>query len=136
MNAILFGEGRYHIIPSFFRMLMFLKKQKKEFSVAFRTFGSELDNVVYEYNKFCQGEHPCFNGRNNTPLVKMDGSKNSKDMQIRDENQRGTMYRNGDQLSDNIMVTGKHTRLQDPTDVNRIDDNDKQLVIRDHLEIF
>ena len=136
MNAILFGEGRYHIIPSFFRMLMFLKKQKKEFSVAFRTFGSELDNVVYEYNKFCQGEHPCFNGRNNTPLVKMDGSKNSKDMQIRDENQRGTMYRNGDQLSDNIMVTGKHTRLQDPTDVNRIDDHDKQLVFRDHLEIF
>ena len=53
MNAILFGEGRYHIIPSFFRMLMFLKKQKKEFSVTFRTFGSELENVVYEYNKFC-----------------------------------------------------------------------------------
>lgn len=136
MNAILFGEGRYHIIPSFFRMLMFLKKQKKEFAVAFRTFGSELENVVYEYNKFCQGEHPCFNGRNNTPLVKMDGSKNSKDMQIRDENQRGTFYRNGDQLGDNVMVTGKHTRLQDPTDVNRIDDHDKQLVIRDHLEIF
>lgn len=86
MNAILFGQGNYHIIPSFFRMLMFLKKQKKEFAVAFRTFGSELDNVVYEFNKFCQGEHPCFNGRNNTPLVKMDGSKNAKDMQIRDEN--------------------------------------------------
>lgn len=46
------------------------------------------------------------------------------------------MYRNGEHLADNVMVTGKHTRLEDPTDINRIDDHDKQLVIRDHLEIF
>ena len=82
MNAILFGEGKYFLVPSFFRTLMYLKKQKKEFSVIFRTFGTELDPVIWEYNKFCSGEHPCFNGRNNTPLVKLDGSKNSKDMRI------------------------------------------------------
>ena len=35
----MFGEGKYHIIPSFFRTLIFLKKQKREFSVVFRTFG-------------------------------------------------------------------------------------------------
>ena len=78
----LYGEGRYHLVPSFFRTLMYLKKQKKEFSVIFRSFGTELDPVIWEYNKFCSGEHPCFNGRNNTPLVKLDGSKNSKDMRI------------------------------------------------------
>ena len=84
MNAILFGEGKYYLIPSFFRMIMFLKKKKEEFSIVFNSFGSELDNVVYEFNKFCSGEHPCFNGRNNTPLVKIDGSKNQKDMRFRD----------------------------------------------------
>ena len=35
----LYGEGRYHLIPSFWRTIMYLKKQKKEFAIAFRTFG-------------------------------------------------------------------------------------------------
>jgi len=39
MTHRIFNEGRYHIIPSFFRTLMYLKKQKKEFAVVFRTFG-------------------------------------------------------------------------------------------------
>lgn len=78
----LFNEGRYHLIPGFFRTLMYLKKQKKEFSVVFRTFGQDLDEVVFEFDKFCSGEHPCFNGRNNMPLVKMDGAKNTKDFRF------------------------------------------------------
>ena len=61
---------------------MYLKKQKREFAILFRTFGVDLENVVYEFNRFCNGDHPCFNGRNNTPAVKMDGSKNSKDFRI------------------------------------------------------
>ena len=64
------------MIPSFWRLLMYMKKQKREFAVVFHTFGDELDNVVYEFNKFCSGEHPCFNGRNGCTLVKFDGSKN------------------------------------------------------------
>ena len=35
----IFGEGKYHLIPSFFRTLIYLKKAKKEFSIVFRTFG-------------------------------------------------------------------------------------------------
>lgn len=46
----MFGEGKYHIIPSFFRLLIFLKKQKREFSVCFRTFGHDLEKVVWEFN--------------------------------------------------------------------------------------
>ena len=79
----IFKDGRYNLIPSFFRTLMYLKKQKREFAIAFRTFGVELEDVIYEYDKFCRGEHPCFNGRNNMPLVKMDGSKNSKDFRFK-----------------------------------------------------
>lgn len=66
-NVEIFGEGKYHLIPSFFRTLMYLRKQKREFSVVFRTFGHDFENVIYEFNKFCSGEHPCFNGKNNTP---------------------------------------------------------------------
>lgn len=98
MNALLFDQGKYHLIPSFFRLMMYMKKQKREFAVVFNSFGSQLDNVVYEYNKFCAGDHPCFNGRNGNPLVKFDGSKNQKDMRIRDPAQRITMYRTGENI--------------------------------------
>jgi len=82
MNAALFSEGCYHLIPSFFRTLMYLKKQKREFAVVFRTFGSDHKNFIYEFNRFCEGEHPAFNGRNNSPLVKFDGSKNCKELRF------------------------------------------------------
>lgn len=95
MTYKLFGDGRYNIIPSFFRMLIFLRKQKKEFAIAFRTYGVDLDNVIFEFNKFCNGDHPCFNGRNGTPLVKMDGSKNSKDFRFKANEQHCKFYRDG-----------------------------------------
>jgi len=61
-----------------------------------------MDDVIYEFNKFCIGEHPCFNGRNGSPLVKMDGSKNQKDYRIRDPSQQTTLYRTGDSLTETI----------------------------------
>ena len=76
MNHKLYNEGKYFLIPSFYRLLMYMKKQKREFAIVFNTFGNDMPDVVYEFNKFCSGEHPCFNGRNGSPLVKMDGSKN------------------------------------------------------------
>ena len=79
----LYGEGRYHLIPSFFRTLMYLKKNKQEFSVVFRTFGHDLQNAIHEFAKFAKGAHPCFNGRNGMPVVKMDGSKGSKDFRFK-----------------------------------------------------
>jgi hypothetical protein len=63
----LYGEGRYFIIPSFFKLLMYLKKTKQEFAICFRTFGQDLKKVVFEMDKFAKGEHPCFNGRNGMP---------------------------------------------------------------------
>jgi hypothetical protein len=37
----LLTEGRYHILPSFFRTLIFLKKMKKEFAVVFRNYNGQ-----------------------------------------------------------------------------------------------
>ena len=82
----MFGEGKFHMIPSFFRTLVFNKKQKREFSVIFRSMGSELEKIVWEFNQFCIGQHPCFSGRNGTPLVKFDGSKGTKDLRIKSAN--------------------------------------------------
>lgn len=114
----LFGEGRYHIIPSFFRTLMYLKKNKKEFSIVFRTFGTDLNKTLFEFNKFCDGQHPCFNGRNNTPLVKFDGTKATKDLRINKPEQKGCYYRPGSDLKDSILVTGTHDRVTDMLDLN------------------
>lgn len=140
MNAALFEGGKYHLIPSFFRLLMYMKKQKREFSIVFNTFGTEMDNVVYEFNKFCSGEHPCFNGRNGTPLVKFDGSKNQKDFRIRDPSQRATIYRTGDAIAQTIQVCGDHKRdTERGTDyglINMINDDDDIYVIRDHIQQF
>lgn len=136
MNAVLFGEGKYHIIPSFFRMIMYLKKKKEEFSIVFNTFGNDLDNVIYEFNKFCAGEHPCFNGRNNTPLVKVDGSKNQKDLRFRDPSQRVCIYRESEELHETVMVTGGNNRVKGMDEVNQIEETDDVVVYRDHLEIY
>lgn len=36
----LLGEGKYHLLPSFFRTLIYLKKMKKEFAVVFRNYNA------------------------------------------------------------------------------------------------
>jgi len=63
-----------------------LKKSKREFSIVFRSFGTDLSRVIVEFNKFCKGEHPCFSGKGGTPQIKFDGTKNNKDLSIRDKN--------------------------------------------------
>lgn len=138
MNNLLYDQGKYYLIPSFFRLMMYMKKQKREFAVVFNTFGSELGNVVYEFNKFCSGDHPCFNGRNGTPLVKMDGSKNQKDYRIRDPAQKVHIYRTGDGINEVIQINGEHTRntSQDFGHINMIHDTEDTYVIRDHLQQF
>lgn len=90
----LLSEGKYHILPSFFKTLVTLKKLKREFAVVFRNYnGQDLDNVVAEFNQFCKGEHPCFSGKNGTILAKFDGSKGAKEMRIHERSQRALSYR-------------------------------------------
>jgi len=107
----LFGEGKYHLIPSFFRTLIYLKKAKKEFSLVFRTFGDDLNNVIFEFNKFCNGEHPCYSGRGGTPQVKFDGGKNTKDLRIKEKYQRALYYRDGIEANQSSLVTGTLKRV-------------------------
>lgn len=105
----LFSDGKCHILPVFFKTILNLKKAKKEFAIVFRSFGSDLTNVVFEFNKFCNGEHPCFNGRNNTPLVRFDGSKNSKSYII-NNTQEGVIYRMNQGMESMMMISGSLKR--------------------------
>ena len=107
----LFGEGKYNLIPSFFRTMIYLKKAKREYAITFRTFGDDLPNTIYEFNAFCAGEHPCYNGRGGTPLVKFDGSKGTKDLGIKDRSQKALYYRYGTELSECKLVTGTLKRV-------------------------
>lgn len=116
MLLTMFGEGRYHLIPSFFRTLSSLKKQKREFAVCFRTFGEDLPLVTWEFNQFCNGQHPCFSGRNGTPLLKFDGSKGTKDLRIDEPRQLNVVYRLSHELKDTRIVKGISERLTDNLD--------------------
>ena len=125
----MFGEGKYHLIPSFFRTLIFLKKQKREFAVVFRTFGEDLDNIVWEYNQFCTGQHPCYSGRNGTPLIRFDGFKQTKDLRVRDNVQKGLLFRFTSDLPDTKLLMGTNKR---PT--NNLDELQDLLNTEDEYE--
>ena len=47
----LFGEGKYFLVPAFFRLVLFLKKSKREFDVVFHSHDQDLPKVSREFNK-------------------------------------------------------------------------------------
>ena len=64
----LFDNGFHFIVPSFFETIIALTEQKRDFQICFRTFGHDLDAVFWEFNLFCNGKHPAYNGKNSTKL--------------------------------------------------------------------
>lgn len=61
-----FLENKVCLFPSFFKFLIYLRKNKIEFGLVFRTFGMDLEMVKKEFNYFISGNHPMFNGKNGT----------------------------------------------------------------------
>lgn len=56
-----FRGNLYHIIPSFFEAIKALIKCKDiDFKIMFRTFGTDVKNIVSEFNLFCENKHPLF----------------------------------------------------------------------------
>lgn len=80
-----------------------------------------MTNITYEFNRFCAGEHPAFNGRNNCPLVKFDGSKNCKEFRMTAPTQHGVTYRPTSNLEDTVLVTGPHNRIEEIVKLGLID---------------
>ena len=109
--------------------------------MVFRTFGKDIKQITWEFNKFCSGQHPCYSGRNGTPLIKFDGSKGTKDFRIKDEMQKGLMYRTTDDIVDAKLIVGTFERESNDLDEMRdiLDSNEKYEdaeVKEDPLAIF
>lgn len=49
--AEIFGDGKCHLLPVFFKTLIALKKSKREFAIVFRSFGTDIKNTIFEFNK-------------------------------------------------------------------------------------
>lgn len=110
MLMTMFGEGMYHIVPAFYRMLIYLRKERRSFKILFRTFGTDLEKITWEFNSFCEGSHPCFNGSNNTPFIKFNGTDGTQDFRITKPEQQGLYYRFSNDIQDSKLVTGTFTR--------------------------
>jgi hypothetical protein len=83
-------DGSFRLlIPSFFHLLVSLKKAKRSFALCFRTFGEDLLDVAEELNIFCEGRHPMFPGH------RMDGTDGHPDyrLHLADQASWGTFHR-------------------------------------------
>lgn len=54
-RADLFPHGHQALAPSYFALLRHLVSSGRDFAVVFRTFGTDLPEVVMEHNAFCEG---------------------------------------------------------------------------------
>lgn len=72
---------------------MWLKKSKREFAIIIKSNNPNANHklIIEELNLFFTGEHPLFNGKNSTPLIKFDGSKGCKNFII-DEGHCSVLY--------------------------------------------
>ena len=80
-----FRNSYHNLIISFFNMLINLKKIKQDFAIVFRFFGhdeSDIEELVYEYNCFCDCLHPRYCGDYGYNKIKFDVEKDKKDFRI------------------------------------------------------
>ena len=85
-----FRNSYHNLIISFFNMLINLKKIKQDFAIVFRFFGqdeSEIEELVYEYNCFCDCLHPRYCGDYGYNKLKFDVEKDKKDFRINTKSQ-------------------------------------------------
>ena len=85
-----FRNSYHNLIISFFNMLVNLKKIKQDFAIVFRFFGqdeSDIEELVYEYNCFCDCLHPRYCGDYGYNKVKFDVEKDKKDFRINTKTQ-------------------------------------------------
>eukprot|EP00603_Paraphysomonas_imperforata_P008786 CAMPEP_0114427126 /NCGR_PEP_ID=MMETSP0103-20121206/8173_1 /TAXON_ID=37642 ORGANISM="Paraphysomonas imperforata, Strain PA2" /NCGR_SAMPLE_ID=MMETSP0103 /ASSEMBLY_ACC=CAM_ASM_000201 /LENGTH=322 /DNA_ID=CAMNT_0001596149 /DNA_START=1601 /DNA_END=2569 /DNA_ORIENTATION=+ len=49
------------VMPSFFHLVIELERRKLDFGIVFRTFGSDCEDIVKEFNEFCRAPHSVCN---------------------------------------------------------------------------
>jgi hypothetical protein len=96
-GANLVRFGRYKILPSFFKLLDSMNREKrKNVTIVLRSASARLlEEVAEEINKFCNTQHPLYSGQNRTKKAIMNGDKGSINWQIQ-EAHRGQFVVNED----------------------------------------
>ncbi len=75
-----FVQNMIGITPSFFKLLNYLEKKKKNYRIVFRTFGADISKVQKELNIYYKGRHPLYKRSKINP-------KHMKlDLQLKDDN--------------------------------------------------
>ena len=99
------------LFPSLFRTMIELKKQNRIFTIIFRTFGLDFEEVIKEFNSFCEGKHPLFNGLNEKyPKLLFNGENGSKDYRIKEQS-IGIIYRFDEDINSIYLVLGCLKRI-------------------------
>ena len=125
-----FRNSYHNIIISFFNMLINLKKIKQDFAIVFRFFGhdeSDIEELVYEYNCFCDCLHPRYCGDYGYNKIKFDVEKDKKDFRIDTKTQEfmGVSYRGeGDQEEKFVINSMKHPSNEDLLNNDKINLNE------------
>ena len=100
------------IFPSLFKSIVELISQNRIFTIIFRTFGLDFNDVIKEYNSFCEGTHPLFNDSyKNYPKIKLNGENGSKDYRITERN-IGIIYRFDENINNIYLVLGCLERIK------------------------
>lgn len=89
-------------------MLLWLKKAKWNFKIVFWSSGWEIPHAISEFNLFCEGLHPAFNGENGTHKVLLNDQK-GPDLRVKDKNV-GMFYKFGPFTSNICLVNGSLER--------------------------
>ena len=108
----LYKQGYSFVFQSLFTAMIKLQQEGRDFAIIFRSFGTDSDFVVKEFNAFCQGKHPLFNGeRKSFPKVYFDGTHGSKNYMISLEH-CGLFYRYSIDIQHISLVLGVFERLK------------------------
>ena len=117
---VVFRNSYHNLIISFFNMLINLKKIKQDFAIVFRFFGqdeSDIEQLVYEYNCFCDCLHPRYCGDYGYNKVKFDVEKDKKDFRINTTSQEfiSVSYRGEKEEEEKLVLnTMKHPSNEEP----------------------
>jgi hypothetical protein len=131
----LHNRSNYFLIPAYFEAIHALTQHNVRFSIQFRTFGSDLPEVLLEHNAYCNGKHPLYRkgqrslNRTAATATATTASFCSYDLCIKlgDASTCGAMYRDEQGIA---LVCGTHT-----TPLNRAELSSSTTAITDHKEI-
>ena len=124
-------ENNYKFIfPSLFNLMIELQKQKRQFTLIFRTFGQDFSDLYFEFNSFCEGKHPLYKN------IYFDGTHNSLDYRIIKET-TGSFHRIlNDDVNNIYLVIGEFDRPEFKSHEELFNHYNKDKIIRGGKNIF